>query len=134
MSETPSPWAAGYAAFAGVALVLIGLFQAAIGLVAIIDDKFYVVGSEYVFQFDVTSWGWIHLILGIVVLVSGFGVFFGNVAARTVGVLVAALSAFAAFLWLPWYPVWAVLIIALDIAVIWALTLHGRDLAELSER
>jgi len=134
MSEQPSGWAVGYAAFAGVALIMIGIFQAAAGLVAVIDDEFYVVGAEYVFQFDVTTWGWIHLIVGIVVAISGFGVFFGNVAARTVGVLVAMISAVAAFLWLPWYPVWGVLIIALDIAVIWALTLHGRDIALRPER
>jgi hypothetical protein len=133
MSDRPSAWAAGYAAFAGVVLVMIGFFQAAAGLVAILDDEFYVVGREYVFQFDVTTWGWIHLILGLVVLASGFGIFTGNVAARTVGVLVAAVSGVAAFLWLPWYPVWAIVIIALDVAVIWALTLHGRDIATISD-
>ena len=129
MSERPSAWAAGYAAFAGVILVMIGFFQAVAGLVAIIDDQFYVVGQEYIFQFDVTTWGWIHLIIGIVVLLSGFGIFSGNVAARTVGVFVAAISGVAAFMWLPWYPVWAIVIIALDVAVIWALTMHGRDLS-----
>ena len=134
MNEQPSAWAAGYTAFAGVVLVLIGFFQAVAGLVAIVDDEFYVVGQEYLFQFDVTTWGWIHLIIGIVVLLSGFGVFTGNAAARTVGVIVAALSALAAFAWLPWYPIWGIVIIALDVAVVWALTMHGRDLARLAER
>jgi hypothetical protein len=134
MSGRPSAWAAGYAAFAGVVLVMIGFFQAVAGLVAIIDDQFYVVGQEYIFQFDVTTWGWIHLIIGVVVLLSGFGIFSGNVAARTVGVLVAAISGVAAFMWLPWYPVWAIVIIALDVAVIWALTMHGRDIATVSDR
>ena len=132
MSEQPSAWAAGYAAFAGVVLVMIGFFQAVAGLVAIVNDEFYVVGQEYIFQFDVTTWGWIHLLVGIVVLISGFGIFSGNAAARTVGVIVAAISGLAAFAWLPWYPVWAVVIIALDVAVIWALTAHGRDLAQVS--
>ncbi len=134
MSEQPSAWAAGYTAFAGVVLVLIGFFQAVAGLVAIIDDDFYVVGQEYLFQFDTTAWGWIHLIVGLIVLVSGFGVFTGNAAARTVGVIVAAISALAAFAWLPWYPIWGIVIIALDVAVIWALTMHGRDLSHLSGR
>ena len=134
MSGRPSAWAAGYAAFAGVVLVMIGFFQAVAGLVAIIDDQFYVVGQEYIFQFDVTTWGRIHLIIGVIVLLSGFGIFSGNVAARTVGVLVAAISGVAAFMWLPWYPVWAIVIIALDIAVIWALTMHGRDIATVSDR
>ena len=134
MNEQPSAWAAGYTAFAGVVLVLIGFFQAVAGLVAIVDAEFYVVGQEYLFQFDVTAWGWIHLIIGIVVLLSGFGVFPGNAAARTVGVIVAAISALAAFAWLPWYPIWGIVIIALDVAVVWALTMHGRDLARLAER
>ena len=129
MSEQPSAWAAGYAAFAGVVLIMVGFFQAVAGLAAIIDDTFYVVGPEYVFQFDATTWGWIHLIIGIVVVLAGFGIFSGNVLARTVGVLVAAVSGLAAFMWLPWYPVWGVVIIALDIAIIWALTMHGRDLS-----
>jgi hypothetical protein len=133
MSEQPSGWAAGYAGFAGVVLIMVGFFQAIAGLVAIVDDTFYVVGQEYIFQFDVTTWGWIHLIVGLIVLVSGFGIFTGNVAARTVGVIAAAISAIAAFMWLPWYPVWAIVIIALDIAIIWALTAHGRDIARLSQ-
>ncbi len=128
MSEQPSAWAAGYAAFAGVVLIMVGFFQAVAGLAAIVDDTFYVVGREYVFQFDATTWGWIHLIIGLVVLLAGFGIFSGNVLARTVGVLAAAVSGLAAFMWLPWYPVWGVVIIALDIAIIWALTLHGRDI------
>jgi hypothetical protein len=129
MSEQPSAWAAGYAAFAGVVLIMVGFFQAVAGLAAIVDDTFYVVGREYVFQFDATTWGWIHLIIGVIVLLAGFGIFSGNVLARTVGVLAAAISGLAAFMWLPWYPVWGVVIIALDIAIIWALTMHGRDLS-----
>ncbi|MFN7150997.1 MAG: hypothetical protein ACK4V6_16155 [Microthrixaceae bacterium] len=129
MSEQPSAWAAGYAAFAAVVLIMVGFFQAVAGLAAIVDDTFYVVGREYVFQFDATTWGWIHMIIGLVVLLAGFGIFTGNVLARTVGVLAAAVSGLAAFIWLPWYPVWGVVIIALDIAIIWALTAHGRDLS-----
>jgi hypothetical protein len=133
MSEEPSGWAAGYAAFAGVVLVIVGFFQACAGLVAILEDEFFVVGADWTFKFDVTTWGWIHLILGIVILVSGFGIFTGNAAARTVGVLVAGLSAVVNFLWLPWYPVWAIIVIALDIAIIWALTAHGRDIQRISD-
>ncbi len=108
-----------------------GSFQGIVGLSALFNDEFYVVGNEWVFQFDATTWGWIHLVLGIVLLASGFGIFTGNVAARSVGVMVAIVSGIVAFAWLPWSPVWAILIVALDIAVIWALTVHGRDVAEL---
>ncbi len=133
MSEQPSGWAAGYAAFAGVLLVIVGFFQACAGVVALLNDEFFVVGTKWTFTFDITTWGWIHLILGVILLLSGFGIFTGNVAARTVGVILAGLSAAVNFLWLPWYPIWAILIIALDIAIIWALTSHGRDIQKLSD-
>ena len=104
------------------------------GLVALLNDEFFVVGAEWTFRFDITTWGWIHLILGVVHLASGFGIFTGNAAGeRTVGVLVAGLSAVVNFLWLPWYPVWAIIVIALDIAIIWALTAHGRDIQRISD-
>ncbi|HPU40497.1 MAG TPA: hypothetical protein PLS63_13075 [Microthrixaceae bacterium] len=132
MDTQRSSWAVGYEAFAAIMLMVIGVFHVIAGIVALVEDQFFVVGQKWVFQFDVTTWGWIHLLLGIVVFVSGIGIFSGNVAARTVGVIVAAVSAIASFLWLPYYPVWSVLIIALDIAIIWALTIHGRDIASES--
>jgi len=128
--EQRSSAAAGWIAFAGIIMIVVGVFQAFAGLVAIANDEFYLLTTDYLVKFDATTWGWIHLIIGIIVLASGFGVFSGNLLARTVGVIAAALSGIAAFLWLPWYPVWGVVIIAVDIAVIWALTVHGRDLAE----
>jgi hypothetical protein len=131
MSDTPSGWAAGYAAFAGVMLIMIGAFQMIAGLVGVLEDEFYVAGQEWVFELDATAWGWIHLLIGVILLASGIGIFSGNVAARTVGVIAAAISATANFMWLPYYPVWSVVIIALNVAIIWALTAHGRDLAEL---
>lgn len=130
MEQQRSGAAAGWIAFAGVVMVTVGIFQAIAGLAAIIEDEFYVIGRQYAFELDVTAWGWIHLIIGLIVLASGFGVFSGNVLARTVGVIAAVGSMIAAFLWLPWYPIWAVVIIAIDIAVVWALTVHGRDLAD----
>ncbi len=101
MSNRPSGWAAGWSAFAGVVLIMAGSFQGIAGLSALFNDEFYVVGNEWVFQFDATTWGWIHLVLGIVLLASGFGIFTGNVAARSVGVMVAIVSGIVAFAWLP---------------------------------
>lgn len=124
-----SGWAVGWSAFAAIMLIMIGVFHAFAGVVAIANDTFYAVGYEWIFEFDVTAWGWIHLIGGIAVVASGFGIFSGNVAARTVGVVVAVLSAIVNFAWLPYYPVWSGLMIALAVAVIWSLTVHGRDLA-----
>ena len=124
----PSGWAVGWTMFAAFMLILIGTFQVIAGLVGIVEDEVYVAGPEYIFQFDVTTWGWIHLIWGVIVLLAGFGLFSGAVWARTVGVIVATISAIVSFAWLPWYPIWGIAIIAVDIAVIWALTAHGRDI------
>ena len=130
MDNEPSGWAMGWTAFAGIMMVMGGIWWAIMGIIALANESFYVVGPEYILQFDVTTWGWIHLILGIVVVLAGFFVFTGAVWARTVGVIVALLWALLAFAWLPWYPVWAVLLIAVSIFIIWALTVHGRDIAD----
>ena len=121
--------AVGFITFAGVAMVMIGAFHAFQGLVALFNDDFYVVGQKWIFQFDLTTWGWVHLIVGIAVAVAGFFVFGGAVWARAVGIGVAAVSALLNFMWLPHYPIWSLIIIALDVLVIWALSVHGRDVA-----
>ena len=124
-----SSWAVGWAGFAGVMLIMIGVFDVIQGLVALFNDEFYVVTQEWVFEFDITAWGWIQLILGVILIASGIGIFSGNVAARTVGVIMAGLAAIVNFAWLPYYPVWSIIVIAICIAIIWALTAHGRDIA-----
>ncbi|MGI9613550.1 MAG: DUF7144 family membrane protein [Acidimicrobiales bacterium] len=124
-----SSWAVGWSGFAGIMLIVIGVMDFIQGLVALANDTFFVVGEEWIFEFDVTAWGWIHLILGIVLIASGVGIFSGNVLARTVGVIVAGLAVIANFAWLPYYPVWSIIIIGVSIAIIWALTAHGRDIA-----
>lgn len=124
-----SAGAVGLTVFAGTMMILIGAFQAIQGLVALANDSFYVVGQKWVFQVDVTAWGWVHLLLGALLFVAGIFLFRGAVWARTIGVILAGVSALANFAWLPYYPIWAVLVIALDVFVIWALTVHGRDIA-----
>ena len=126
-AQAPSEAAAGLTVFAAVMLMMIGAFQAIQGIIALANDTFYVVGQEYIFQFDVTTWGWIHLLLGVLVAVAGYFVLQAKVWARTVGVIVAVASALVNFAWLPYYPVWSILIIALNVFVIWALTARGRD-------
>jgi len=127
--STVSGTAVGFTVFAAVMMIMIGAFQAIAGIVALVNDTFYVVGEEWVFQFDVTTWGWIHLALGILIGLAGAALFSGAVWARTVGVILAVLSAVLSFAWLPWYPIWAILVITADVFVIWALTAHGRDLS-----
>jgi hypothetical protein len=128
MSHQRSSAAVGWTTFAGVMLMLIGVFHAIAGLSGVIKDDFYAVTPNYVLKFDVTTWGWIHLIGGIIVVLAGFGVFRGAVWARTVGVIVAAVSMLVSFAWIPLYPIWSLVLIAIDVTVIWALTVHGRDI------
>ena len=127
--EPVSGWTVGFAYFAGAMMILIGIFHVIAGLAAIFEDEFFVVGREYVFDVDVTAWGWIHLIGGIIVIAAGIGVYSGATWARAVGIFIAGLSAIGNFFFIPYYPVWAVLIIALDIAVILALTAFSREAA-----
>ena len=123
-----SKTAVGLTLFAATMMVIGGFFQAMQGLIALFNDTFYVVGEEWTFEFDITGWGWIHLIMGAVLVVAGVFLFQGAVWARVVGIAVAALSAVLNFMWLPYYPIWSILIIAVDVLVIWALTAHGRDI------
>ncbi|HET9322640.1 MAG TPA: hypothetical protein VFO03_02100 [Gaiellaceae bacterium] len=122
-----SGWATGFAAFAGVVMMIVGFFHAITGLAGIIDDDFYVVTQNYAFDVNVTTWGWIQLVLGVVVLFAGWGILSGATWARIVGMIVATVSAVANFFFIPYYPVWAVLVIALDIAIIWALAVYTSD-------
>ena len=108
---------------------MIGVFQMLMGLSAILDDEFFVVTRDWTYKLDTTAWGWIHLGIGLVMLLAGIGLMRGNILARIVGVTVAVVNAIANFLWLPYYPVWSIIMIALDVSVIWALTAHGRDIA-----
>lgn len=128
-AHKPSTWAVGYTYFAAFVMIAIGGFHVIAGLAGLINDELYVLSEDYVFKFDTTAWGWIHLIAGIVVVLAGVGLFSGAVWARIIGVALAVLSAIVSFAWLPWYPFWSSVIIALDVAVIWALTIHGRDIA-----
>ena len=125
----PSGWAVGFTAFAGVMMIMIGVFQAATGLVAVLNQDFYAVTENYVFAFDIGTWGWIHLIFGIVLFLAGFGVMSGQTWARAVGVILAVLSAIEAFLFIPYQPFWSIIIIALCVMVIWALTTQATAVA-----
>ena len=124
--DRPSGWAVGFVVFASVMMMLIGGFQAIAGLAAIFDDQFFVVGDNYVFELDVTTWGWLHLLLGITIFGAGAGALSGATWARVAGITLASLSAIANFFFIPYYPVWSIVIIALDVAVIWALSVYGR--------
>jgi hypothetical protein len=131
-SRATSGWAVGLIVFAAIMLMMAGTFQFLAGLVALFENEFYVTTRNYVFQLDATTWGWIHLLLGIVVAVAGWGLLSGRIWGRVVAITVAAISALANFLFLPYYPFWALTIITLDVLVIWAVAAHGRDLKTAS--
>lgn len=129
---TGSAGAAGLILFASVVMVMIGIMHVIWGLSAIINDQFFVVTENYIFQFDVSTWGWIHLIAGIIVLLAGFSLYSGAVWARAVGILLAVISIVANFASIPYYPFWSILMIALGVFVIWALTVHGDAFRDLT--
>jgi hypothetical protein len=130
-SRQPQEEAVGGYVFAGVILIVVGIFHAIAGLVAIFDDGFYVVSANYTFNLDTTAAGWLQLIGGVIVLCAGFALFSAATWARVVGVTVATLSAIGNFFFIPYYPFWAILMIALAIWVIWALTRHVEKVQEL---
>jgi hypothetical protein len=125
--QTTSGWAGGLILFAGLMMIMVGIWQALEGLIAIFENEFYVATRNYLFQFDATTWGWIHLLVGLLVAVAGWGLLSGRTWARVVAITLALLSAIANFLWLPYYPFWSLLIIAVNIFVIWAIAAHGRE-------
>jgi len=123
--EPVSGWAVGGITFAACVLLLIGTFQLIAGLTAIIDDDFYVVARNYTFNLDTSAFGWIHLLLGILLVITGFGLFNRSGWAGATAIFLAILSAIANFFFIPYFPIWSVVLIALDVWVIWAITRPG---------
>ncbi|GGR28982.1 hypothetical protein WEB32_26960 [Streptomyces netropsis] len=122
--EHPSPWHASTSGTTNLAAALMifgGVMAIFEGISAVAKDNLFVVTRHYVFEFSLAGWGWVHLILGVVLLVAGGAVIRGALWARFLGVTVAGLGAVANFLWLPYYPLWALVLIAVNILVIWAL-------------
>lgn len=130
--EEISGWAIGLTFFASMLLVLLGGFHIIAGLAAIIDDTFYVVRENFALELDVTAWGWVHLVGGILVVLAGIGLIAGSPLARIVTIVLAGITILWNFYSIPYYPVWSILMIALAIGVIWALTAYGRNL-EINE-
>jgi hypothetical protein len=120
-----SGWAVGGITFAATMMILIGIFQALAGLAAILNDEFFILARNYTFNLDVTGWGWVHLILGIIVALAGFFLIAGKGWARILAITLATLSAISNFFFIPYYPWWSLLVIALCVWVIWSLTRPG---------
>ena len=127
-AEAPTGWA-GWVVFGGVMLIMLGAFQIIEGLVALFDDGFYLVRSNgLVVDVNYNTWGWVHTIIGVVAVLAGIGLLAGNMAARVAGVVIAGLSAVVNLAFISAYPVWSTIMIALDVIVIYAIIVHGREL------
>jgi len=111
----------GLTAFAGVMMIFGGIMAIFQGIAGIAKDDIFVVTRDYAYTFNLTSWGWIHLTLGVLVALAGVALFTGAMWARITGIALASLAMLANFMWLPYYPLWSVVLIAVDAFVIWAL-------------
>ncbi|MFB7558375.1 DUF7144 family membrane protein [Streptomyces brevispora] len=120
-SRGGNPWAAGGTMFAGILLMVDGVLDILKGIAGIVSNDVYARINDYVFKFNVTAWGWVHVGLGIILVLVGWGILRGVGLARGIGVGLAALNMIANFMWLPYQPIWAVISLAIDTFVIWAL-------------
>jgi hypothetical protein len=120
----------GWILFAGVMMIIGGSLNLFYGIVAAVNDEWVVFTNRANVYLDVSQWGWVHIIMGSIVLLAGIGLFSGNILARIVGVIVASVSLVVNFFFIPVYPFWALTVITIDALVIWALTAHGREMRE----
>ena len=114
-------WAASGAIFAAVVLLMMGLWQLVMGIVAVVRGSFFVVTQNYLYSFSTTGWGILHIVLGALAALAGLALFTGATWARAIGIFFAVLSATANFFFIPYYPFWSLLEIAMAVFVIWAL-------------
>jgi hypothetical protein len=129
----PTMWA-GWIMFASMMMMMLGAFHAVQGLVALFRSEYFLVGPNgLTISIDYTAWGWTHLILGAVVLATGIAVLYGQMWARVIGVVIAMASALVNLAFLAAYPLWSMMMIALDVVVIWALTVHGAEMKAARE-
>lgn len=127
----PTGWVA-WIFFAATMMLILGVFHAIEGLVAIFNDSYYLVGKNgLTVQVDYTAWGWTHLVLGVLVAAAGVALFSGRTWARVIGVAVAVLSALVNLAFLAAYPAWSTILIAIDVLVIWAITVHGAEMRDV---
>jgi len=120
-------WSYGIVIFAGVMLVTVAAFQILEGIAAVAKDEVFVKGIDYVYKFDVTTWGWIHIVLGAVGVATGLGLLAGQTWARILGIALAVIGALASFAFLPYAPIWGLVLIGFYVLVMWALTSQMRN-------
>jgi uncharacterized membrane protein len=121
----------GWIAFAAGMLLLGGVFQLIIGLTAIFNQQWFVASQQGVLVLNIATWGWVHMLLGLVMAVTGISLFSGSVGARAIAAVLAGLSAIANLAFLSAYPLWSMVVIAVDVLIIYALTVHGAEMKEI---
>ena len=125
--NTATKWV-GWVLFAGILMLTDGFFNIIQGFVALVRDDFYAVGKNgLVVSVDYTAWGWTLLLLGLLLVATGYGVMVGQTWARVTGVILAILNAIVNMLFMPAYPIWAIMVITIDVFVVYALIVHGRE-------
>lgn len=120
----------GWIYFAGFMMLITGILQMIAGLTALLNDKFYVVTEQNILAFNFTTWGWIHLLVGLIVMLAGTAVIAGSFWGRIVAVFLATLSIIANFAFISSYPIWSTIVIVIDVLIIYALTVHGSEVEE----
>jgi len=119
--DTKGQWAIGVSGFAGIMLVMVAGLQILEGIAAVANDSVYVTGINYTYKFDVTAWGWTHIVLGALAVVIGIAIIFGKTWGMIGGVGIACISILTNFAFIPYYPIWSILVVAFNVVVIWAL-------------
>jgi hypothetical protein len=121
----------GWILFAGLIMITGGFFNAIQGVVALVRDDFYLVGRNgLVVNLDFTVYGWVLLISGILLLVTGFSLMTGHTWARVTAIILAVINATLHMVFMPAYPLWSIVVITLDIFIIYALVVHGREMKQ----
>lgn len=128
IDDRVSPWAVGLAVFAAAMMIINGIIQVFVAISALFNDQIYVAAPQYVYSFDLTTWGWVHLLLGALVVVAGVALMAGKTWARVVAVILAVISALVNVTFLSAYPVWSTIMIVFNVLVVWAVTVHGREI------
>ena len=130
----PTLWV-GWIVFGSMMMMLLGGFHMIQGLVALFESDYFLVGRNgLVIEVDYTAWGWTHLVFGALVLATGVAVLFGQMWARVTGVVIAMISAMVNLAFLAAYPLWSLMMIAFDVLIIWALTVHGGEMKAARQR
>lgn len=128
--DEPTGWT-GWIVFAGTMMIIGGSLSMIYGFIAAVNDEWVVFTNRGNVYLDLSAWGWVHMLVGLLVFLCGIGLFSGNLFARTVGVIIAGISLIANFLIIPTYPLWAITIIVIDALVIYALTAHGHEMKNI---